>query len=311
MATAAAERPAQSLPAVQSAEAQHFALQQRQATMFAMSPLVPEHLRKGARDEAVANCYIALKLAEIMGEAPLIVMQNIHVVKGKAGFAAQYMIARANKSGVFKGRIGWDIDKSDPENLSVTAHGHLSETGERVEFTADMAMAKAEGWTANAKYKSMPELMLRYRSATFLVRLYAPDVMLGYQTAEEVEDVVLAAAEDRPAPLTRALLEQQARDADDAVDAAPVEQGVDTPTPDNPTGEEGPAPQQRGEATPEWAEHLDAHLARVSAAANVIDLNAAISDFTVWLDDLPEDERARVIAAEREASDRLNIASAG
>jgi hypothetical protein len=35
----------------------------------------------------------------------------------------------------------------------------------------------------------MPELMLRYRSAAFFARLYAPDITLGMQTAEEVEDI--------------------------------------------------------------------------------------------------------------------------
>jgi hypothetical protein len=31
--------------------------------------------------------------------------------------------------------------------------------------------------------------MLRYRSAAFFARLYAPDITLGMQTAEEVEDI--------------------------------------------------------------------------------------------------------------------------
>jgi hypothetical protein len=34
----------------------------------------------------------------------------------------------------------------------------------------------------------MPELMLRYRSAAFFARIYAPDITLGMQTAEEVYD---------------------------------------------------------------------------------------------------------------------------
>jgi hypothetical protein len=38
-------------------------LRQRQAKMFAMSPLVPEHLRKGPPEQAIANCWIALTLA--------------------------------------------------------------------------------------------------------------------------------------------------------------------------------------------------------------------------------------------------------
>jgi hypothetical protein len=35
----------------------------------------------------------------------------------------------------------------------------------------------------------MPQLMLRYRAAALLVRLYCPEVLMGYQTAEELEDV--------------------------------------------------------------------------------------------------------------------------
>jgi len=37
----------------------------------------------------------------------------------------------------------------------------------------------------------MPELMLRYRAATFFGRLYAPDVLMGMRTAEELVDAPL------------------------------------------------------------------------------------------------------------------------
>jgi hypothetical protein len=63
------------------------------------------------------------------------------------------------------------------------------ETGEGP--VVSMAMAKAEGWStkSGSKWLTMPELMLRYRSAAFFARLYAPDITLGMHTAEEVEDV--------------------------------------------------------------------------------------------------------------------------
>jgi len=155
---------------------------------FAASALVPEHFRG-----KLADTIVAVAMAQRIGENPLIVLQNIHIVKGKAGWSAQYMIARANASGLLRGRIRWDIvGKGD--NLAVTAKATLADTGEEVTFTASMEMARAEKWTDNPKYRSMPELMLRYRSATFLVRLYLPEIMLGYQTAEELEDVGAAAA---------------------------------------------------------------------------------------------------------------------
>ena len=54
-----------------------------------------------------------------------------------------------------------------------------------------MQMATAEGWStkAGSKWKTMPELMLRYRAATFFGRLYAPDLLLGMQTVEEARDI--------------------------------------------------------------------------------------------------------------------------
>ena len=145
-----------------------FALRQRQARMFAMSPLIPQHLRTGTPEQAMANCYIALTLAEAMGEVPLIVMQNIHVVSGKAGFASQYMIARANSSGVFRGRIDWRIDRSDPKNLSVTAFAFLKETGDEVSVTCDMAMATAEiSWKTGFDQFALPVILSSEMPAGF------------------------------------------------------------------------------------------------------------------------------------------------
>src|SRR5690606_2195323 len=218
--------------------------------LFAASPLIPQHLRNGGPEQALANCYIALKMARTMGEDPLVVLQNIHVVNGKAGFASQYMIARANSSGVFKGRINWRIDKSDPQNLSVTAFATLADTGDVVEFTCDMAMAQAEGWTKNPKYRTMGEVMLRYRSAAFLIRFYAPDVMLGYHTADEVEDVLAAASLPSPTALTAEMLTEQAKPAEEAdhpetgeVTEEPADEAEFTEASEEPADELSPAEQ--------------------------------------------------------------------
>jgi hypothetical protein len=61
-----------------------------------------------------------------------------------------------------------------------------------VEATATMEMAEADGWTKNPKYRSMPEHMLRWRAAAMLVRLYVPEVLLGFYTTEEVETFTTA-----------------------------------------------------------------------------------------------------------------------
>ncbi len=158
-----------------------FAHGQRIAKMFAESALIPQHLRG-----KVADVTIALLMAKRLGEDPLVVMQSIYIVSGKAGWSAQYMISRANRSGVFRGRINWRIAGTG-KDLNVTAFATFADTGEEVSISAGMAMAQAEGWTSNKKYQSMPEVMLRYRSATLLIRMYCPEVMLGFSTVEELE----------------------------------------------------------------------------------------------------------------------------
>jgi hypothetical protein len=318
---------AQTLPAL-TPEGERFNLRQRQARMFALSPLVPEHLRKGSPDQAIANCWIALTLAEAMGEVPLIVMQNIHVVNGKAGFASQYMIARANSSGVFKGRIDWRIDRSDPANLSVTAFAFLRETGQEVSVTCDMKMAKAEQWTKNPKYNTMPEIMLRYRSAAFLVRFYAPDVMLGYQTSEEVEDVVAAAAPSQPA-LTAKMITEQAQPGetvdstasagDDeqqnpleasgtAREAPGAEESTSASSDDDGASTEGPAvddypPQAQPEDddTPDpAAAKADEIIAEIKAAIAVLDVGTIQSRYKADIDAMGDELAVKIeVAADK------------
>lgn len=156
---------------------------QRVAKVFASSNLVPPHLRGN-----LADCLIAYQIARRLNEEPLTVFQNIYVVSGRPGWKTEYVIARANKAGVFSGRITW-ATTGEGDTLAVTAKVTLADTGELVTVTCDMAMAKADGWTKNAKYTSMPEHMLRWRSAAMLIRLYAPEVMLGMPVLEEVEDL--------------------------------------------------------------------------------------------------------------------------
>jgi hypothetical protein len=161
-------------------DAGRFEHAQRVAKIFAASSLVPPHMQN------VANVMIALDIANRLGEQALAVMQNIYVVSGRPGWKTEYVIARANRAGVFSSRITWEVTGAG-DGLSVKAMANLAGTGELVDATCDMKMAKAEGWTRNAKYTSMPEHMLKWRSAAFLIRLYAPEVMLGVSLVEELE----------------------------------------------------------------------------------------------------------------------------
>ena len=154
--------------------------------VLASSALWPAHLRGKNPEEGAANGMLCLNMAERLREDPLTVAQNIYFVSGRPGWNTTYMIAKANMHGVFSDPIDWDV-KGSGDTLSVTAFGLMAKSGNRVQVTCDMNMAKAEGWTSNKKYQSMPEQMLRYRSAAFLIRLYAPEVMIGVPAQVELE----------------------------------------------------------------------------------------------------------------------------
>jgi hypothetical protein len=162
----------------------------RAAQAFAASKLVPVHFQGRPED-----CFVALTVAHQLGIPPLMALQNVYMVSGRPGFSASLVIALANKSGVFAAPITWATEGTG-NDLAVTASATLAGSGERVSSTVTMATAIAEGWTRNPKYKSMPEHMLRLRSATWLVRLFCPETLLGFHTSDELADV--SAAKGRP-----------------------------------------------------------------------------------------------------------------
>lgn len=221
-----------------------FGQAQRAAKALAFSPLTPAHIRSGGSEVAIANAILILELAHRMGESPLAVAQSVFFVNGTAGWKASYMISRANRSGVFHGPIRWRVE-GEGDSLRVVAYAKLAETGDTVEADASMEMAKAENWTKNSKYRSMPKQMLQYRSAVFLIRLYAPEVMLGYQTVEEVEDT--AAAHGAPldvTPPTVAAEPERAAEPDAVEDAETIPDAEPEPEPN-------PEPERKAEPKPE------------------------------------------------------------
>ena len=158
----------------------------RVAKAYASSGLVPKHLQGEPE-----SCLVALDMARVLNENPLVVLQNIFFINNRAGWYTQYLISRANKSGELKGRINWRTE-GEGKSLTVTAFATLADTGEEISATVSMEMAEKEEWTRNKKYASMPEHMLKWRSAAFLVRLHIPDVMFGLPTADELEDMKFA-----------------------------------------------------------------------------------------------------------------------
>lgn len=154
------------------------------ANALANSDLIPPHFQRKP-----ANVLIALEFAYRNDIAPFAAMQSMFVVHGRVGMSAAMAISLARKHNVWRS-LKYKVSGSG-DTLAVTAIATLHDDTE-VETTVTMAMANIAGWSKNAVYKSIPEQMLKYRAATFLIRSNFPEVLFGMQTVEELDDVEAA-----------------------------------------------------------------------------------------------------------------------
>lgn len=187
-------RPSETTLSIFSSEA-GLVLGQRMAKMLSASTLVPPQYQG---EQGLPNAIIAIDMAQRMGANPLMIMQNLYIVHGRPAWSSQFLIACLNACGRFsplRYRLDGEGDNYGCQAVANDREGNLCE-GPRV----TLGMAKAEGWLgkSGSKWKTMPELMLRYRAATFFARTFAPELTMGIQTQEEVIDI-----EGPAAPATR------------------------------------------------------------------------------------------------------------
>lgn len=158
-----------------------FDLAQRKAKALASTDMVPAQYKGN-----VANCLLALEVAERTKSSPLAVMQNLNIIHGKPAWSSSFIIAALNACGRFS-PIRFKMDGE-----TCVAMATDRESGEVLEGPpVTIQMAKDEGWygKSGSKWKTMPELMLRYRAAAFFGRLYAPDILMGMHEENEVRDM--------------------------------------------------------------------------------------------------------------------------
>lgn len=185
------------------AGAEAFDNAQRIAKSLASSSLVPTQFQGQA---GYANCLVALEIAGRMNLSPLQVMQNLHIIHGRPSWSSQFIIALINGCGRFEPLQYKMSGKGD--DLACKCTAKEINTGAELEGpTVTMAMAKAEGWSTKSgnKWRTMPDLMIRYRAASMFGRLHIPDLLVGITySQEEVMDIepITISEESTPEPVT-------------------------------------------------------------------------------------------------------------
>ncbi len=176
-----------SLPGFQSAEG--FELLQRQAKMFCGSSLVPQQFQG---EQNFGNAVIALEMAQRMNASPLMVMQNLYIVYGNPGWSSKFLIATFNQCGRFEAIKYKETGKKGTDSQGIIAYTREKGSDEIIQGPeVTILIAKQEGWydKKGSKWKTMPDQMLRYRAAAWLIRTTAPEISMGLQTTDEIIDV--------------------------------------------------------------------------------------------------------------------------
>lgn len=201
-----------------------FDTMQRVCKLFASSELVPDMYKasdKNPMDKAMANCMIAIEIAQRIGASPLMVMQNMVPIYGKPSWSSKFLVATVNTCGRFnslqyrfteKGMLGmvdytdyvWDnatrskravlkqFDGKKIMDIECVAYTTAKGSDKVLESSpVSVRLAIQEGWyTKNgSKWQTMTRQMLMYRAASFWTSAYAPELSMGMKTVEEYQDI--------------------------------------------------------------------------------------------------------------------------
>lgn len=163
----------------------NFVMATQMAKALAESTIVPQSYQKNW-----CNCLIAIEQAQRLRVSPMMVMQNLYVIQGRPSWGSSFLIAAINNSGKYDTELQFEESK-DKNGKPYSCIAYALKNGRRIEgMEITMDMAQAEGWLNKngSKWKTMPQLMLRYRAASFFARLNCPEITLGLYTRDEIID---------------------------------------------------------------------------------------------------------------------------
>ena len=165
----------------------------KKAQYLAKSDLAPQGYKGNT-----ANCMIALDTALRVGSSVLFVMEQMTIVRGKRTWSGQACSSLVNNYPKFKDVELVYVGKEGQDDWGAYVTATRKDNGKTVKgTTVTIKMAKAEGWTSNQKWISMPEQMLAYRAYAFFARVHCADALNGFMVEGEVED---AYGEKKTAP---------------------------------------------------------------------------------------------------------------
>lgn len=237
--------------------------------LMCLSNFVPEHLRGKPGD-----CLAVVMQSARWGMDPFAVANKTYFVNNRMAYEAQLVNAVLNTRAPLEGRlqVSWD---GEGQSLTCKVVGKIK--GDPNEHTVWQELRDIK--TQNSPlWKSSPRQQLAYYTTRMWARLFAPEVLLGVYTDDEIrDDGSLVAQPDgsyaaAPARPQRAdFTPQQATQAADAMDAE-----FTSAT----TGRMPDTPEERGEAVEQdFAGTVNMLLAKIDECKTIGTVNAVAIDY--------------------------------
>lgn len=164
------------------ANGEQFQMVMQAADMLSKSNMIPTTYQGNP-----GSCFIALNTALRLRMDPLMVMQNLYVVKGRPSWSGQFAIAIVNACGKFVS-TWFECKNGEDFKAGVRMCAKLCSGSVVCGTWVTPEMVTAEQW--GQKWKTMPEQMYQYRAAAFFARTNCPEALLGLYVEGEAEDAV-------------------------------------------------------------------------------------------------------------------------
>lgn len=174
----------------------------RVATVMATMTLIPDGLKADSHEATAANCFLVVNFAASNEMDPFQVAQMVSVIHGKLCFEGKLIHALIEKKlGV---RLDYEMTgEKGTEKRGVIVSGKFADEEKARTIDGDVAEwkvvnQKKGGGETSAWYPKSYDRMLRYRGAREWCRAYAPGVLLGVYSRDEMEEIEYEEMENRP-----------------------------------------------------------------------------------------------------------------
>lgn len=160
----------------------------KNAKVLASSSLVPLDYK-----DHPENVLLAMDMASRTGFSLMQIMQNLYIVRGKPSWSGSFCMNAIKACGKYD-QVKYVMigDNPNDRNFGVYVQAVDKSTGETVKgVTVNWDTVKSEGWDSKpgSKWKTMPELMFKYRAAAFFARTECPEVLQGVKDEYERQDI--------------------------------------------------------------------------------------------------------------------------